>query len=149
MSKKALITGITGQDGSYLAEFLLDKGYEVHGIVRRSSLANTGRIDHLLEKNAVKLHDGDLSDSSSIIRIVGEVQPDEIYNLAAQSHVQVSFDAPGGKESGEAGNQMENETGRKAVTVEASVSVGFQAYVPARKSHGPERSRGIRNQFCR
>ena len=94
MSKKALITGITGQDGSYLAEFLLDKGYEVHGIVRRSSLANTGRIDHLLEKNAVKLHDGDLSDSSSIIRIVGEVQPDEIYNLAAQSHVQVSFDAP-------------------------------------------------------
>ena len=80
MSKKALITGITGQDGSYLAEFLLDKGYEVHGIVRRSSLANTGRIDHLLEKNAVKLHDGDLSDSSSIIRIVGEVQPDEIYN---------------------------------------------------------------------
>ena len=94
MSKKALITGITGQDGSFLAEFLLGKGYEVHGITRRSSLANTGRIDHLLEKHAVTLHDGDLSDSSSLIRIIGEVQPDEIYNLAAQSHVQVSFDVP-------------------------------------------------------
>ena len=94
MSKKALITGITGQDGSFLAEFLLGKGYEVHGITRRSSLANTGRIDHLLEKHAVTLHDGDLSDSSSLIRIIGEVQPDEIYNLAAQSHVQVSFDSP-------------------------------------------------------
>lgn len=92
--KKALITGITGQDGSYLAEFLLENGYEVHGIVRRSSLSNTGRIDHLLEKNAVTLHDGDLSDSASIIRIVAEVRPDEIYNLAAQSHVQVSFDVP-------------------------------------------------------
>ena len=92
--KKALITGITGQDGSYLAEFLLENGYEVHGIVRRSSLTNTGRIDHLLEKNAVTLHDGDLSDSASIIRIVAEVRPDEIYNLAAQSHVQVSFDVP-------------------------------------------------------
>lgn len=94
MSKKALITGITGQDGSFLAEFLLGKGYEVHGITRRSSLANIGRIDHLLEKHAVTLHDGDLSDSSSLIRIIGEVQPDEIYNLAAQSHVQVSFDVP-------------------------------------------------------
>ena len=92
--KKALITGITGQDGSYLAEFLLEKGYEVHGIVRRSSLSNTGRIDHLIAKNAVTLHDGDLSDSSGIIRIVAEVRPDEIYNLAAQSHVQVSFDVP-------------------------------------------------------
>lgn len=91
--KKALITGITGQDGSYLAEFLLEKGYEVHGIVRRSSISNTGRIDHLLKDNLIKLHDGDLSDSSSIIRIVNEVQPDEIYNLAAQSHVGVSFDA--------------------------------------------------------
>ena len=84
MSKKALITGITGQDGSFLAEFLLGKGYEVHGITRRSSLANTGRIDHLLEKHAVTLHDGDLSDSSSLIRIIGEVQPDEIYNLAVR-----------------------------------------------------------------
>lgn len=92
--KKALITGITGQDGSYLAEFLLEKGYEVHGIHRRSSISNTGRIDHLLAKNAITLHDGDLSDSSSLIRIIGEVKPDEIYNLAAQSHVQVSFDVP-------------------------------------------------------
>lgn len=90
--KKALITGITGQDGSYLAEFLLEKGYEVHGIVRRASLPNTGRIAHLL--NNLTLHDGDLSDSSSLIRIIHMVQPDEIYNLAAQSHVQVSFDVP-------------------------------------------------------
>ena len=92
--KKALITGITGQDGSYLAELLLEKGYEVHGIVRRASISNTARIDHLIEKNAIKLHDGDLSDSSGLIRLVGEIKPDEIYNLAAQSHVQVSFDAP-------------------------------------------------------
>lgn len=91
--KKALITGITGQDGSYLAELLISKNYEVHGIVRRSSVSNTERIDHLVAENAVTLHDGDLSDSSSIIRIVNEVRPDEIYNLAAQSHVQVSFDA--------------------------------------------------------
>ena len=90
--KKALITGITGQDGSYLAEFLLEKGYEVHGIVRRASISNTARIDHLMGK--IKLHDGDLSDSSGLFRIVGEIKPDEIYNLAAQSHVQVSFDAP-------------------------------------------------------
>ena len=92
--KKALITGITGQDGSYLAEFLLEKGYEVHGVTRRASISNTSRIDHLIEKQAVTLHDGDLSDSSSLIRIIGLVQPDEIYNLAAQSHVQVSFDVP-------------------------------------------------------
>lgn len=92
--KKALITGITGQDGSYLAEFLLEKGYEVHGIVRRASVSNTARIDHLLADNRIRLHEGDLSDSSSIIRIVGQVKPDEIYNLAAQSHVHVSFDAP-------------------------------------------------------
>ena len=92
--KKALITGITGQDGSYLAEFLLGKGYEVHGIVRRASISNTTRIDHLIEKNAIRLYDGDLSDSSGLIRLVGEIKPDEIYNLAAQSHVQVSFDAP-------------------------------------------------------
>ncbi|MGN0708133.1 MAG: GDP-mannose 4,6-dehydratase, partial [Faecalibacterium sp.] len=90
--KKALITGITGQDGSYLAEFLLEKGYEVHGIVRRASISNTARIDHIMDK--ITLHDGDLSDSSGLIRIIGELQPDEIYNLAAQSHVQVSFDAP-------------------------------------------------------
>ena len=92
MSKVALITGITGQDGSYLAEFLLEKGYEVHGITRRASISNTARIDHLMGK--IKLHDGDLSDSSSLIRIISLVQPDEIYNLAAQSHVQVSFDVP-------------------------------------------------------
>ena len=92
--KKALITGITGQDGSYLAEFLLEKGYEVHGVVRRASISNTARIDHLIEKNAITLHDGDLSDSSGLIRLVNEIRPDEIYNLAAQSHVQVSFDAP-------------------------------------------------------
>lgn len=92
--KKALITGITGQDGSYLAEFLLEKGYEVHGIIRRASISNTTRIDHLIAKNAITLHDGDLSDSSSLIRIIQLVQPDEIYNLAEQSHVQVSFDAP-------------------------------------------------------
>ena len=92
--KKALITGITGQDGSYLAEFLLEKGYEVHGITRRASISNTARIDHLIAKNAIKLHDGDLSDSSSLVRIISIVQPDEIYNLAAQSHVQVSFDVP-------------------------------------------------------
>jgi GDPmannose 4,6-dehydratase len=97
--KVALITGITGQDGAYLAEFLLAKGYEVHGIKRRSSLINTDRIDHLYqdphEKNVkFKLHYGDLSDSTNIIRIVQEVQPDEIYNLGAMSHVQVSFDSP-------------------------------------------------------
>ena len=92
--KKALITGITGQDGSYLAELLLGKGYEVHGIVRRASISNTGRIDHLLAQNAVTLHDGDLSDSASILRIMSKVRPDEVYNLAAQSHVGVSFDAP-------------------------------------------------------
>ena len=97
--KVALITGITGQDGSYLAEFLLDKGYEVHGIKRRASLLNTQRIDHLYEdphspSPSLKLHFGDLSDSSNLIRIIQEVQPDEIYNLAAQSHVAVSFERP-------------------------------------------------------
>ncbi len=92
--KKALITGITGQDGSFLAELLIDKGYEVHGIVRRASISNTGSIDHLFAEHKVTLHDGDLSDSSSLIRIINIVQPDEIYNLAAQSHVQVSFDVP-------------------------------------------------------
>ena len=92
--KKALITGITGQDGSYLAEFLLEKGYEVHGIVRRASSPNTSRIDHLLADNKITLHDGDLADSTSLMKIIGEVRPDEIYNLAAQSHVQVSFDVP-------------------------------------------------------
>ena len=97
--KKALITGITGQDGSYLAEFLLNKGYEVHGIKRRTSLINTERIDHLYQSpheinRKFILHHGDLTDSSSLIRIIQEVKPDEIYNLAAQSHVAVSFEEP-------------------------------------------------------
>ncbi len=103
MQKIALITGITGQDGSYLAEFLLEKGYEVHGIIRRSSTFNTGRIEHLYlaqwvrdqrKRRAINLHYGDMTDSSSLIRIIQEVQPTEIYNLAAQSHVKVSFDVP-------------------------------------------------------
>ena len=92
MQKIALITGITGQDGSYLAEFLLEKGYEVHGIVRRASSSNTARIDHLMDQ--ILLHDGDLTDSSSLLHVISLVQPDEIYNLAAQSHVQVSFEGP-------------------------------------------------------
>lgn len=102
-NKVALISGITGQDGSFLAELLLEKGYEVHGILRRSSSFNTGRIEHLYldewvrdmkQKRLVNLHYGDMTDSSSLIRIIEEVQPDEIYNLAAQSHVKVSFDVP-------------------------------------------------------
>ncbi len=92
--KKALITGITGQDGSFLAEFLIEKGYEVHGITRRISISNTGRIDHLIKDGSVKLYEGDLSDATSLIKIIDKVKPDEIYNLAAQSHVQVSFDVP-------------------------------------------------------
>lgn len=103
MPKVALITGITGQDGSYLAEFLIDKGYEVHGVMRRSSSFNTGRIEHLYfdewvkdmsRKRSLELHWGDMTDSSSLVRIIQAVQPDEIYNLAAQSHVKVSFDVP-------------------------------------------------------
>jgi GDPmannose 4,6-dehydratase len=97
-AKRALITGITGQDGSYLAELLLEKGYEVHGIIRRASSFNTGRIDHLYrdphQKTNLHLHYGDLSDSSNISRLLQEIQPNEIYNLAAQSHVRVSFDTP-------------------------------------------------------
>ena len=97
--KKALITGITGQDGSYLAELLLDKGYTVHGIKRRASAFNTGRIDHLyqdphVEHQKLLLHYGDLTDTSSLIRVLQQVQPDELYNLAAQSHVMVSFEEP-------------------------------------------------------
>jgi GDPmannose 4,6-dehydratase len=97
--KKALITGITGQDGSYLAQFLLNKSYEVHGIKRRTSLINTGRVDHLYQdpheqNRKFILHHGDLTDATSLIRIIQEVQPDEIYNLAAQSHVAVSFEQP-------------------------------------------------------
>ena len=98
MAKKALITGITGQDGSYLAELLLSKGYEVHGIIRRASTFNTGRLDHIysdphVNKTALKLHYGDLSDASALSRLVAKVAPEEVYNLAAQSHVRVSFDA--------------------------------------------------------
>jgi GDPmannose 4,6-dehydratase len=97
--KKALVTGVTGQDGAYLSEFLLDKGYEVHGIKRRSSSLNTDRIDHLFQdshqrKNDFYLHYGDLSDSTNIIRLIQEIEPDEIYNLGAMSHVKVSFDEP-------------------------------------------------------
>ncbi|MBQ5540085.1 MAG: GDP-mannose 4,6-dehydratase, partial [Bacteroidales bacterium] len=97
--KTALITGVTGQDGAYLAEFLIKKGYMVHGVKRRSSLFNTDRIDHLYqdpheENRTFQLHYGDLTDSTNLIRIVQEVQPDEIYNLAAMSHVAVSFDTP-------------------------------------------------------
>ena len=99
MAKRALITGITGQDGSYLAELLLGKGYEVHGVIRRSSSFNTERIDPIYKDRHDKgarlfLHYGDLSDPSSLIKILGETQPEEIYNLAAQSHVRVSFDIP-------------------------------------------------------
>jgi GDPmannose 4,6-dehydratase len=97
--KVALTTGITGQDGAYLAEFLIDKGYEVHGIKRRASLLNTQRIDHLYqdpheENRRFSLHYGDLTDASDLLRIIQEVQPDEIYNLAAQSHVKVSVESP-------------------------------------------------------
>ena len=99
MTKKALITGITGQDGSYLAEFLLEKGYEVHGIKRRASLFNTQRVDHLyqdphVENASMKLHYGDLTDSSNLTRLIASIEPDEVYNLGAQSHVAVSFEAP-------------------------------------------------------
>ena len=90
--KIALITGITGQDGSYLAELLLEKGYEVHGIVRRSSLINTHRIDHIYD--SITLHYGDLTDATNLVRVIKQVQPDEIYNLGAQSHVKVSFEMP-------------------------------------------------------
>ena len=97
--KRALITGITGQDGSYLTEFLLDKGYEVHGIKRRSSSFNTQRLDHLyqgphIENVNLKLHYGDLTDSSNLTRIIKDIEPDAVYNLGAQSHVAVSFDSP-------------------------------------------------------
>jgi len=96
--KVAFITGITGQDGSYLAEFLLEKGYIVHGMIRRSSSFNTGRIDHLYvdrhEQTSLHLHFGDMADSTALVHIIGQIQPDEIYNLAAQSHVQVSFELP-------------------------------------------------------
>ena len=92
--KRALITGITGQDGSFLAELLLQKGYQVHGMIRRSASHNTARIDHLLANGSITLHDADLTDAASVVRVVGEVRPHELYNLAAQSHVGASFDSP-------------------------------------------------------
>ena len=92
--KKALITGITGQDGSFLSEFLLEKGYEIHGIIRRSSSPNTGRIDHLLKDKRIIVHDGDLTDSAVVVGLISSIQPDEVYNLAAQSHVGTSFACP-------------------------------------------------------
>lgn len=92
--KKAFITGISGQDGSYLAEFLLERGYEVHGLLRRTSTEKKERIEHLRNNNRFHLHYGDMTDSISLIKIIKEIQPDEIYNLAAQSHVHVSFDVP-------------------------------------------------------
>ena len=95
--KKALITGVTGQDGSYLAEFLLEKGYDVHGIIRRSSVDYRERIAHLEGKENFHLHYGDMGDSMGLMAVISSVRPDEIYNLAAQSHVQVSFDAPSKK----------------------------------------------------
>src|SRR5476651_384679 len=99
MAKRALITGITGQDGSYLTELLLSKGYEVHGIIRRASTFNTSRLEHIyadphVAKTSLKLHYGDLSDASALSRLIGRIAPDEVYNLAAQSHVRVSFDSP-------------------------------------------------------
>src|SRR5579885_1653505 len=99
MSKRALITGITGQDGSYLAEMLLEKGYEVHGIIRRSSSFNTGRIAHIFEdvhesNSRLRLHYGDLADASCLEKVIDQCEPNEIYNLGAQSHVRVSFDQP-------------------------------------------------------
>jgi hypothetical protein len=113
MTKKALITGITGQDGAYLAELLLSKGYEVHGIKRRASSFNTDRIDHIYQdphERGVRmyLHYGDLTDATNLIRIIQQVQPDEIYNLAAQSHVAVSFETPEYTANSDAGSEPEN-----------------------------------------
>lgn len=142
--KKALITGITGQDGSYLLEFLLQKGYEVHGIMRRASTFNTSRIDHVYQDPHVtgatfKLHFGDLSDSSTIRKLIYEVQPDEIYNLGAQSHVRVSFDIPeytaeitgvGALRVLEAIKDFEAQTGKKVKFYQASSSEMFGATPP-------------------
>ena len=123
--KKALITGITGQDGSYLAELLLEKGYEVHGMKRRASSFNTSRIDHLYQdshdKNArLKLHYGDLTDSSNILSLIKKIEPDEVYNLAAQSHVKVSWDCPEYTADADALGTL------RLYTMLASVTVGRQ-----------------------
>jgi GDPmannose 4,6-dehydratase len=149
-TKRALITGITGQDGSYLAEFLLDKGYEVHGIIRRASSFNTERIDHIYQdphhKGArLKLHYGDLTDASSLERLMRQIQPDELYNLGAQSHVRVSFDEPiytaetvamGALKLLEAVRVYQDETGRQVRYYQASSSemFGLVAETPQRET---------------
>ena len=145
--KKALITGITGQDGSYLAELLIAKGYEVHGIIRRSSLPNTGRIDHLLSnadvaESVLFLHYGDLSDSSRLVSLVTQVQPDEVYNLAAQSHVRVSFDEPEltGETTGLGSVKLLEAlrtAGSMARFYQASSSEMFGASPPPQNEHTP------------
>ncbi len=142
--KKALITGITGQDGSYLAEFLLKKGYEVHGVIRRASTFNTGRVDHIyqdphVEKSRFHLHYGDLSDGNTIRKLIYKIEPDEIYNLGAQSHVRVSFDIPeytanvtgvGTLRMLEAIKDYEDHTGKKVKFYQASSSEMFGAAPP-------------------
>lgn len=149
--KKALITGITGQDGSYLAELLLDKGYEVHGIIRRASTFNTSRIDHLFRDphlNNVRLflHHGDLSDSSNINRLLEKIQPDEVYNLGAQSHVRISFDIPeytaniislGTLRVLEAIKDLQTLTGKKVKFYQASSSEMFGASLPPQNEKTP------------
>lgn len=149
--KKALLTGITGQDGSYLAEFLLKKGYEVHGIMRRASTFNTSRIDHIYEDPHVErrhfvLHYGDLADANTVRRLLMEVKPDEFYNLGAQSHVRVSFDIPeytanvgglGALRVLEAVKDYEKETGKKVKFYQASSSEMFGATPPPQSENSP------------
>ena len=147
--KKALITGVTGQDGSYLAELLIGKGYEVHGVTRRASSFNTGRIEHLFidaPDSALKLHYGDLADGSSLRHIIESSQPDEIYNLGAQSHVRVSFDQPeytadvvatGALRLLEAARDHQRHTGRKIKLYQASSSEMFGAAPPPQKECTP------------
>lgn len=151
MPKKALITGITGQDGSYLAELLLEKGYEVHGIIRRSSTFNTSRIDHIYqdphqENRKLHLHYGDLTDANTVRRLIYQVQPDEVYNLAAQSHVRVSFDIPEytANITGlatlrmlEAIKDYEQNTGRRVKFYQASSSEMFGATNPPQNENSP------------
>lgn len=147
--KKALITGITGQDGSYLAELLLDKGYEVHGLVRRTSTVNTDRVDHLCGDgacNAIQLHYGDLSDASGLRDLLEQVKPDEVYNLGAQSHVKVSFDQAeytadvtgvGALRILEAARALENRTGKAVRCYQASSSEMFGAAAPPQSLQTP------------
>lgn len=149
--KKALITGITGQDGSYLAEFLLEKGYEVHGVIRRASTFNTGRIDHLYQDSHVNgarfhLHYGDLGDANTVRKLIYKIKPDEIYNLGAQSHVRVSFDIPeytanitglGTLRMLEAIKDYEEHTGLKVKFYQASSSEMFGAALPPQGENTP------------